>query len=167
MEIQFYHSQHSPVKVDRTMRTVPMSLVLVILVLFSDLCSAQWKTTLLSVRRANLAATTAGNFSMFAGGLATGEEHNLMTDAVDIYDYGTDSWSTAKLSAPRGYLAATAVGTKAIFAGGVGSNGRVSNIVDIFDISTKTWSTSTLRSARTVLSAVTLGTKAFFCRRRK
>ncbi len=78
-----------------------------------------WSTARLSVARCCLAATSLGNVSFFAGGLAGGGSFTGPSRAVDIYDSGTNTWLTAQLSVARAYLAATSVGNVAIFAGGI------------------------------------------------
>src|SRR5579871_4347678 len=95
----------------------PLSIVAL---LIANFCHAQWTTSQLSVGRFNLAATSAGNKVLFAGGVASiNNPEDTWYSRVDIYNTTTNSWSTAELSAARGQLAAASTGTKAFFGGGI------------------------------------------------
>jgi hypothetical protein len=82
------------------------------------LAQGTWSTSHLTVARFGLAATSSGNFAVFAGG-TTPESSLLMSNAVDLYNSETGTWSTASLSVARAYLAAASAGNMAIFAGGL------------------------------------------------
>jgi len=120
-----------------------------------------WTTTTLSQARHDLAATTAGNKAIFAGGRTCGAGGSCASNVVDIYDLETGLWSTTTLSQPREGLASTTVGNKAFFAGG-NNIGGPNNVVDIYDVNTGEWSTAFLSQARLILAATTVGNKAFF-----
>lgn len=120
-----------------------------------------------------LAAATAGNKALFAGGYwvtmnANGSvaSHNI-EDIVDVFDAETQQWSVQYLSEARWWLAATSVGTKAMFAGGLRSTSGASftRTVDIYDGAdgvTNRWSTALLSEGRGTLAAASVGTKALF-----
>jgi hypothetical protein len=110
---------------------------------------AAWSTATLSVARTDLAATTAGNEALFAGG------RNFMVpfDVVDIYDDETGLWRTESLSEARPLRlgGAASTGSVAVFAGGQ-LNGsfpfQFSDVVDIYDAQSKGWSTETMSLKR-------------------
>jgi hypothetical protein len=93
-----------------------------------------WSTAKLSVRRGDLAATSAGNVAIFAGGWS-GARCNLAlfldliakftlalgtpSNAVDFFNGATQIWSTAQLNVARHYIAAVSVKNFAILAGGM------------------------------------------------
>ena len=158
------------------------------MLVLSTLTSAALTAHNLSVGRAQLAAATAGPFTIFAGGYdSSGND----TDAVDILDtsQGPWTWSTARLSTGRGVIGATGFiapnGTAiAVFAGGKHESGDRSRtrIIDMvrFDAGTTAtkatsadhvvttfvpvWSTVRMSSARSMVSAVssTDGALVFF-----
>ena len=64
----------------------------------------------LSEGRTQLAAVTAGNFAVFAGGYTRAGNDS---DAVDILDSRTWTWSTHRLSIARGVVS-TRVGSVAM-----------------------------------------------------
>ncbi|NEQ64451.1 MAG: hypothetical protein F6K21_02915 [Symploca sp. SIO2D2] len=86
----------------------------------------------LSEPRCNLAATTAGNLAIFAGGYG----NNNWSDVVDVFRCDSNGnierveHHGFKLSQARSDLAATTAGNLAIFAGG--SKPGKSNVVDVF-----------------------------------
>ncbi len=111
----------------------------------------------LSQARYLLAAASAGNEVLFAGG--------VNSSVVDIYDASSGTWSSSSgsLSVPRGVLAAGSVGSKILFAGGEGSGGAAYGTVNIYDTSTGSWSTTRpLSVARYRLAAASAGNKVFF-----
>lgn len=91
--------------------------------------------THLSVARLSLAAASAGNKMVFAGGryvrhLFLEDSHHMSralsghVATVDIYDVSTSQWNSTstgagQLSVARSDLAAAAAGSKIIFAGGL------------------------------------------------
>ena len=83
------------------MRCTPTFLVVLLLALGS--VSKALQPYNLSEGRTQLAAATAGNFAIFAGGYTqTGND----SDAVDILDSRTWTWSTHRLSIARGVVSA-------------------------------------------------------------
>lgn len=130
---------------------------------------AAWSTATLSVPRAGLAAATAGNFALFAGGGDLGG----MWATVDIYDDSTGLWSQTTLSQARHFGTTEGVsvsGTLAIFAGGqiVGNPAVMSDRVDIYDsalglpTNPLAWSRQTLSTARTSVAVTVLGNTVMF-----
>ncbi|MHC5212925.1 MAG: Kelch repeat-containing protein [Planctomycetota bacterium] len=124
---------------------------------------AAWSTATLSVARTELAATTAGNEVLFAGG----RDGSVRFDVVDIYDDDTGLWRTEALSEARSLTmgAAASTGTVAVFAGGqlnCCAPFQWSDVVDLYDAQTKTWSTSTLSLARGDVSLAAVGDTVLF-----
>jgi len=126
-----------------------------------------WSTASLAQPRAEMAATSVGGLSFFAGGLApdplTGV--GVATSMVDIFNSSTGQWSSATLSQQRYSIAAASVGGYALFAGGtqptpMGLPPQVST-VDIFNSGTGQWSTASLSSAR-LAAATSVGNYALF-----
>ena len=108
--------------------------------------------TVLSQRRAFLAATTVGNHALFGGG----------DDSVDAYDISLTRSTLTALSVARGYLAATTVGDYAIFAGGNEIGSSYKDAVDAYDTSLTRSTPTVLSSARNQLAATTVGNYALF-----
>ena len=108
--------------------------------------------TVLSQRRAFLAATTVGNHALFGGG----------DDSVDAYDISLTRSTLTALSVARRYLAATTVGDYAIFAGGNEIGSPSKDAVDAYDISLTRSTPSVLSAARNQLAATTVGNYALF-----
>jgi hypothetical protein len=75
-----------------------------------------WTTAQLIQARYQLAAATAGNVVVFAGGYIN--DAGDVSDNVDLYNTATGEWTTSQLSVARSELAAGSAGTIAIFAGG-------------------------------------------------
>lgn len=94
----------------------------------------QTSTPKLSRSRSELAATTVGNYAIFAGGYSSVYGHQ---DLVDVYDSTGTRLAADPLRVGRSGLAATTIGDFAIFAGGYGSKGTESNNyrseVDVYD----------------------------------
>ena len=121
-----------------------------------------WSTAQLSVNRFHLAATSVGNFSIFAGGsTTTAGDNSGISNVVDLYNSATGAWSTAQLSVARMSLAATSVGILSLFVGGYGVV-NPSAAVDLYNSATGAWSTAQLSVARTDLAAASVGTLAIF-----
>ena len=123
---------------------------------------AAWSTATLSLARGHLAAATAGDCALFAGG----RDDTLMAglheyDTVDIYNNTTGVWSTASLTEARAKCGAATDGTRAYFAGGAYAN-IVSDVVDIYDSATATWTSETLSFPRVAPSATALGDAILF-----
>jgi len=94
-----------------------------------DAATRTWGIESLSEARAQLAATSAGDFAFFGGGITS--DHSS-SDVVDIYHVPSDTWYTAHLSVARYNLMATSVGNQAIFAGG-GFRGKFVEIFEVTD----------------------------------
>jgi len=127
--------------------------------------SGGWTSSSLCKPRSYLAATTVGEYAIFAGGSFDRVNPTGVPDAtVDIYNGATGEWTCNfnGLSIGRKSLAATSLSTKAFFAGGVDVNLALSKVVDIYDTSTGLWSTGSLSVAREMLSAASVGTQVLF-----
>lgn len=124
-----------------------------------------WSTAALSVPRFALAVASAGSQIAFAGGstyyTGVGNAAEQPSNAVDIYNMGTNQWSTATLSVARNFLTAVSCGTKLFFAGGYDGQ-QFSNVVDIYDVSAGTWTTANLSVARGFLAAASSGNTVVF-----
>ena len=124
----------------------------------------------LSKKRDYVAAATAGNKILFAGGVGAGQD---ISSRVDIYDISTQTWSTAELSEARSVIGAATVGNKVLFAGGAKNydyDGWYNSTrrVDIYDVTANAWSTTELPEARNFLyvrNGAIVGDKVFFAGR--
>jgi hypothetical protein len=127
-----------------------------------NVSNQSWGTASLSQARGALAATSVGNFVLFAGGWNFAPSSSVTFNTVDMYNVPSNSWTTATLSQARSFLRATSIANRwAIFAGG--QNESVSfNTVDIYDSSSGMWSVATLSQSRADLAATSFGNWAFF-----
>lgn len=89
------------------------------------------KATNLSVARAMLAATSVGDYALFAGGQGTGSPS--YKDTVNAYNKSLTRSTPTKLSAGRRVLSGGTVGGHALFAGG--NNNNSLNNLDIYNTS--------------------------------
>jgi autotransporter-associated beta strand protein len=106
-----------------------------------------------------MAATSAGNKAIFAGGGAAGGN----SSTVDIYDASAGTWSTANLSQARNSLAGASLAGKAYFGGGaLAVVGTPISVVDIYDATANTWSTANLSQGRWDPAASAAGDKVVF-----
>ena len=78
--------------------------------------------------RGYLAATTLGDYAIFAGGY----DNSDVSNRVDIYDSSLTRLNYNYLTVARSYLAATTVGNYALFGGG-NVNGYT-KVVDAFTL---------------------------------
>lgn len=117
--------------------------------------------TPLSLVKEALAATTVGNYAIFAGG----KERNVTTDAMDYYTNSLVK-GTGDLRDAKSDLAATTVGDYAIFAGGyvnLAEQGwNISYSVDTYDSSLTRRTGTILSQRRAYLAAATVGNHALF-----
>ncbi|MEJ7588786.1 MAG: hypothetical protein WKI04_14615 [Ferruginibacter sp.] len=100
-----------------------------------DISANTWTRAQLSEPRADIAAATAGNKVLFAGGYRNSK--------VDIYDASSNSWTTALLSQPRIVSSTATLGNKVLFFTGDPNYNRM----DIYDASANTWSTAELNKS--------------------
>ena len=126
-----------------------------------DAFSDSWSEAKLSTPRANLAAGSAGNKVVFAGGQGYDDWDYPWDYAVDIYDIPTDTWTTARLSAGRSKISATTVDSKIYFAGGQ-TNLTFFDNIDIYDASTNSWDTSYLAARKGRVSSIAAGDKIYW-----
>ncbi len=110
--------------------------------------------TALSVARDHLAATTVGNYALFAGGW-TGSSSRSAT--VDAYDTSLTHSIPTSLSTVRGGLAATTVGNYAIFG-----EGYYDSTADAYDLSLTHSNPSSFPSIYWYQAATTVGNYALF-----
>jgi len=108
----------------------------------------------LSSGRQRFAATSVGNYAIFAGGYPINGDR--CTNVVDIFNSLNGQWTTSVLSQPRDSLGATTYGNLALFSGGR-SNDEYSKVLDIFDFGnnycvTLNTTQSTSQSATTEVS---------------
>ena len=117
--------------------------------------------TPLSKARYSPAATTVGNYALFAGG-ATGNSYKNGLSTVDAYDTSLTRTIPTELSQARYNMAAATVGNYALFAGGKSiSNSQLDN-VDAYDTSLTQTIPTALSEALERLAATTVGNYALF-----
>ena len=114
-------------------------------------------TTNLSAARYNLAATSIGDYALFAGGY-TGSAYSAI---VDTYTSRLVKGTTTNLSVARNALSATSVGDYALFAGGY-NGADTSAIVDAYDTSLTRSTPTVLSVARNILAGASVGDYALF-----
>lgn len=93
--------------------------------------------TSLSVPRYSLAATSLGEYAIFAGGFrngATGSQNVGYLALVDVYDTSLTRTTSTNLGVGRSYLAATSVGKYALFAGGDDGTSLRNDDIDVYTI---------------------------------
>lgn len=115
-------------------------------------------TTPLSMERTMLAATTVGNYGLFAGGV----NDIYRTARIDVYDSYLTQQSLIYLSVARYHLAATTIGGYAIFGGGRIGASTIVDTVDAFDVSLTRLVLSSLSQPRYQLTATNLNDYAVF-----
>jgi hypothetical protein len=103
----------------------------------------RWNELSLSVPRSNIAAASAKNYAILAGGLY---ENGTASDVVDVLDVSTRNISRLTLPSPRYNILTTAAGKYVIFAGGFGGlevneTSSVVNVIDILDVDSMLWKT--------------------------
>ncbi|OMH83454.1 Actin-binding protein IPP [Zancudomyces culisetae] len=105
------------------------------------------KMTKLSLPRSRLAAASAGNKVVFAGGIL---DNMKSTKLVDIYNTESSQWSTAGLVEARSEIGVGSFlnARYAIFAGGVNDNSKESDAIDIYDGVKDEWLSFKLRYPR-------------------
>lgn len=108
--------------------------------------------TSLSWARSSLAATTVGNYAIFAGGYVSG---STSSGGEDVYNSSlTRSTPITSLGVGGKGIAATAVGNYALFANGSSVGAYDNNLVKI--------NVPNLRQQRSDLAATTVGSYALF-----
>lgn len=116
-----------------------------------------WSTAKLSQPRAFMAAASAGDTAIFAGGRGPG----YVSAVVDIFNAATGHWRTAHLSLARSDFSGAALDGRFFFAGGVGERGS-GRRVDVYDLRTGRWSKAQLSRSRSALAAVAVGQDVVF-----
>lgn len=119
-------------------------------------------TTALSNAREELAATTIGDYALFAGGLYN---DSTLRNTVDTYNKSLVKGTATNLSTKRYGLKATTVGDYALFAGGlVGSfnDWSYSDAVDSYTSNLTKGTPTALSTARSNFAATTVGNYALF-----
>lgn len=115
--------------------------------------------TPLSKAREQLAATSVGNYAVFAGG-DTGS-YSATLNTVDAYDKSLTRTIPTTLTDTKQTLAATTVGGHALFAGGA-KNGSPVSSVDSYDTSLTKSKRTALSVGRYNFAATTVGNRALF-----
>lgn len=113
--------------------------------------------------RADLAATSVGEYALFGGGDTNNS--SSMTNKMEAYNGSLTKSTPSSLTSSVEYLAATTVGNYAIFAGGSAYSGYPvkKDTVDAYDSSlTKVSSVNKLSTATYALAATTIGDYALF-----
>ena len=124
--------------------------------------------TSLSIARAGLAATTIGDYALFAGGKIEVSSSGVSGNKVDCYDKSlTRLNSTVSLYRPRHALNATTVGDYAIFAGGqytydLPDRSFLFSTVEAYNKSLTRTIAEDMIEGRAYLSSTTLGNYAIF-----
>lgn len=136
------------------------------LIFAKDRLSYYGKAANLATARYDLAATTIGNYAIFAGGrdeviLDDGSISYTLFDVVDTYDKSLTHRQASTLSSARYGLAATAVGNYALFGGGRNSTAR-DKTVDAYNTSLTRSSPAALSTATEDHGAATAGNYALF-----
>jgi len=98
----------------------------------------------LSYARGNFAATTAGNYALFGGGVGAS---SYFSD-VDAYDNALTRTAATSLSVARSNLAATTVGNYALFGGGFYKISHPASTVNAYDNMLTRTSPKSLSTAR-------------------
>ena len=112
----------------------------------------------LSDGKYELAATTVGDYAIFAGGYGGGYKNS-----VDTYTSKLVKGNATNLSVARNQLKATTVGDYAIFAGGYqGSDPYISPVVDAYTSKLVKTDISNLSVGRNTFAATTVGNYALF-----
>ncbi|MBA3673505.1 MAG: hypothetical protein H0W75_00860 [Chitinophagaceae bacterium] len=121
-----------------------------------------WSVTNLSNGRQELAAASAGNKVLFAGG----NWLNLFTDKIDIYDGSNNlmSVTSSRLSTARTNLSGVSSGNKIYFAGGYTQQYPFtpSDNIDIYDAISASWSTSKLSEPKDGHAAIAVNNKIYW-----
>ena len=113
----------------------------------------------LSVAREDVAATTVGNYALFAGGYNPYDDYSYY-DTVDAYDTSLVRTSH-ELYYQRGEMAATTVGNYALFGGGT-SYDDDGDIVEAISATLTRHSCNSMETSRTHMAATTVGDYALF-----
>jgi hypothetical protein len=105
-----------------------------------DLSTNTWSVTSLSQGRSDISVVSSNGKIYFAGG-SSGDNAIMgflgATNAIDIYDYATNTWTVSVLAEDKTYLAGIAVGNKIYWAGGLGPWEDWEQSVEIRDIQTQ------------------------------
>lgn len=111
-----------------------------------NITSMSWTVAHLSYPRHSMAATTVGDYAIFAGGL--GCTSMDQTYDVDIYDLKTGAWATTRLIVSEyGVFEGASTNTLAIFGGG-SQNGAAIAQINEYNITSGAWSVVTTSMAR-------------------
>ena len=115
----------------------------------------------LSNPKEELAATTIGNYALFAGGEYYSSSYTYPT-TVDTYNDSLIKSTATSLGTGRSQLAATTVGNYALFGGGFQYSSNRYSIVDTYTSSLTKSTATSLSEARNDLAATTVGNYALF-----
>lgn len=118
--------------------------------------------TALSKSRLKLAATTVGNYALFAGGT----DNSSSCSTVDAYDENLNHTTPTALSKSRFDLGGATTGKYALFAGGntgaTVSATTYTNVIDVYDQTLRRSNIDPLSENKEGVGAVTLGNHILF-----
>lgn len=119
-------------------------------------------TTTLSSARSSVAATTVGNYALFAGG-STAWTNKVYVNTVDAYNNLLTRSAAPSLTNRLNDVGAATIGNYALFAGGVKS-GTTTNAdnVDVYDKSLTKSTASPLSYGKSSVSGLSFGNYALF-----
>lgn len=115
-------------------------------------------STALSAARSSLAAASAGNYAIFAGGQNSGSSY---LNTVEAFNSSMTRTNATALSVARRDLSGASIDGYAIFRGGTGPAGAGA-ATDVYDASLTRVSTITAGSTRRRVKSTTLGNHALF-----
>jgi hypothetical protein len=139
-------------------------LLFLLLSFVPSIVFSQWSAATLSSPRTMLAAASANDVAIIAGGIGL---ISIPPPASDAYSAVTNNWTGNTLSQGRTWLSGTGAGNQIAFAGGANDwIFAIYDIVDIYNTTTSQWSTSNLTAARYKLAAAATAGSNYFCRGR-
>ncbi|OMJ21045.1 F-box/kelch-repeat protein [Smittium culicis] len=123
-----------------------------------DLGTWEKHETKLSSARSNLAAASAGDYAIFAGGIDSNGEKS---DIVDMFNFKDSSIRNVSLSESRSDIGSGTFhkGRYAIFAGGKKKDNELSSVVDIYDSLTDKWKVLHMKQPRSNPLVLDIGKK--------
>jgi hypothetical protein len=132
---------------------------------FYHSATGAWSTAQLSVARFGLAAASAGNFAVFAGGTTNPSllyfKHNLLEySKISVVSFMFEVFLEFNLFVVPAYSRTMPLSCQILKHVNVGY--LITNIVDLYNSATSAWSTAQLSAARTSLAAASVGNKAIF-----
>ncbi|OMJ27726.1 F-box/kelch-repeat protein [Smittium culicis] len=123
-----------------------------------DLEAWEKHETKLSSARSNMAAASAGDYAIFAGGI---DSDGKKSDTVDMFNFRDSSIRSVSLSESRSDIGSGTFlkGRYAIFAGGRKNDNEISSIIDIYDSLTDKWKVLHMKHPRSNPLVIDIGKK--------